>query len=49
MTGDQAVSTGPSDMDYPEHDRTYAGFVKLTKYGVIFLVILLVGMAKFLL
>lgn len=42
-------STGPvelgADMDYPEHEKTYAGFLKLTKYGIIFNVALLIAMA----
>ncbi len=44
-----AAAGGHPDMDYAEHERTYAGFVAMTKWGVIFLVVLLAGMAKFLL
>ena len=45
MTDNQAVLDGHPDMDYAEHERTYAGFVTMTKWGVIFLVLLLVFMA----
>lgn len=41
--------TGPVElgakMDYAEHDRTYAGFVTLAKYGSLFCAALLVAMA----
>ena len=45
MTNDQAVAGGHPDMDYPEHERTYQGFVTLTKWGIVFLVCLLIFMA----
>jgi Bacterial aa3 type cytochrome c oxidase subunit IV len=32
-------------MDYSEHERTYAGFLWLTKWSVIFLLALLIAMA----
>lgn len=32
-------------MDYPEHERTYDGFLLVTKWSVIFLVALMLGMA----
>jgi len=35
-------------MDYAEHERTYAGFLKFTKIGIVFLVVLLAGMKFFL-
>lgn len=42
-------STGPVElgakMDYAEHDRTYAGFLTLAKYGSLFCAALLVAMA----
>ena len=42
-------STGPVElgakMDYAEHDRTYAGFLALAKYGSLFCGALLVAMA----
>jgi hypothetical protein len=34
--------------DYAEHERTYEMFIALTKWGIIFLVILLILMAYFL-
>ncbi|HEV7285639.1 MULTISPECIES: aa3-type cytochrome c oxidase subunit IV [Kaistia] len=37
-----------SPMDYPEHERTYAFFTGLTKYGTIACVVILVLMAIFL-
>lgn len=42
------TSNGHKDMDYPEHIRTYHGFLQLTKVSIVLLVILLVGMAYFL-
>lgn len=35
-------------MDYAEHNRTYAGFLKFTKYSIIALVALLAAMKFFL-
>ena len=39
--------TGPVElgakMDYAEHDRTYAGFVTLAKYGSLFCLAVLAG------
>ncbi|TIN31359.1 MAG: aa3-type cytochrome c oxidase subunit IV [Mesorhizobium sp.] len=41
--------TGPVElgakMDYAEHDRTYAGFLALAKYGSLFCLALLLAMA----
>lgn len=41
--------TGPVElgakMDYAEHDRTYAGFLALAKYGSLFCAGLLLAMA----
>ncbi|TPK74067.1 aa3-type cytochrome c oxidase subunit IV [Mesorhizobium sp. B2-3-3] len=41
--------TGPVElgakMDYAEHDRTYAGFLMLAKYGSLFCLGLLIAMA----
>ena len=45
---DIGSSKGHPAMDYREHARTYAGFLKFTQVAVIFLVILLAGMAYFL-
>lgn len=42
------TSKGHAAMDYSEHKRTYAGFLTLTKYAIIFLVLLLAGMKLFL-
>ncbi|MBN9026378.1 MAG: aa3-type cytochrome c oxidase subunit IV [Rhizobiales bacterium] len=38
-----------SPMDYAEHERTYAFFTGLTKYGTIACIVVLVLMAIFLL
>jgi len=35
-------------MDYAEHQRTYAGFLRFAKYSIIFLVVLLLGLKIFL-
>lgn len=40
---------GNPNMDYAEHERTYAGFIKLVKYGTATVVLTLVLMAIFLL
>ncbi|UVK39207.1 aa3-type cytochrome c oxidase subunit IV [Mesorhizobium sp. AR10] len=41
--------TGPVElgakMDYAEHDRTYAGFIMLAKYGSLFCLAALIAMA----
>ncbi len=42
------TSGGHPAMDYAEHNRTYANFLSWTKFGIIFLVVLLAGMAYFL-
>jgi hypothetical protein len=42
-------NTAAAAMDYPEHERTYHGFVKLTKWAIILSVLILIGMAFFLL
>ncbi len=42
------TSEGHKDMDYPEHERTYAGFIKLTKISVVAMVLLMAGMYVFL-
>ncbi len=36
-------------MDYAEHDRTYAGFLQATKWGTIAVILIVIGMAIFLL
>lgn len=42
------TSGGHPAMDYSEHKRTYEGFLALTKYSIIACVLLLAGMAYFL-
>ena len=42
------TSKGHSAMDYSEHNRTYSGFLTITKFAIIFLVLLLAGMKFFL-
>lgn len=42
------TTSGHKDMDYPEHVRTYNAFLQLTKITIVLLVILLAGMAYFL-
>jgi hypothetical protein len=41
--------TGPAElganMDYPEHERTFAGFVAFAKYGTLICVAILIAMA----
>jgi Bacterial aa3 type cytochrome c oxidase subunit IV len=39
---------GHPSMDYAQHTGTYKTFLTLTKYSVIFCVLLLIGMAYFL-
>lgn len=39
---------GHAAMDYNEHMRTYTGFIRFTIASIIFLVLLLAGMAYFL-
>ena len=36
-------------MDYAEHDRTYAMFIAMTKYGTAAIIVVLILMALFLL
>jgi hypothetical protein len=42
------TSGGHSAMDYSEHNRTYAGFLRLIKISIVLLVLLLAGMKIFL-
>jgi len=39
---------GHPAMDYPEHVRTYNGFIRFTIFSIVALVLLLAGMAIFL-
>ena len=41
------TSNGHPDMDYAEHKRTYAGFVRGTTIGVILVVLLMIFLAVF--
>ena len=47
---DVGVNTtgGHPAMDYAEHNKTYAGFIRLTKISIVLLVLLLAGMKYFL-
>ncbi|MEQ1716923.1 MAG: aa3-type cytochrome c oxidase subunit IV [Hyphomicrobium sp.] len=42
------TSGGHPAMDYSEHNRTYSGFLRLTKIAIVLLVLLLAGMKVFL-
>ncbi len=42
------TSGGHAAMDYAEHQRTYAGFLYLAKIAIVLIVVLLAGMAFFL-
>lgn len=42
------TSGGHPAMDYAEHNRTYANFLTWAKVGIVFCVVLLAGMALFL-
>jgi hypothetical protein len=42
------TSRGHPEMDYAEHNRTYAGFLTFTKFAILALVTLLAGMFVFL-
>ena len=44
MADTHAITDAPA-MDYVEHERTYALFLKMLKYAIIFLVCLLIFMA----
>jgi hypothetical protein len=41
-------TNGHPDMDYAEHNRTYAGFIQFTKIAIITSAIVLFGMWLFL-
>ncbi len=40
--------TSADGMDYPAHEATYEGFIKLVKYGTATVIVILVLMAIFL-
>jgi hypothetical protein len=42
------LTGGSPAMDYAEHARTYKQFLLFTKVAIVFLVVLLAGMAYFL-
>ena len=42
------LSGGHPDMDYPQAEATYKQFIRLTKVSIAFLVVLMAGMAYFL-
>lgn len=42
------VTSGHSAMDYAEHQKTYAGFLRLLKIAVVIAVLVLAGMKFFL-
>jgi hypothetical protein len=42
------TSRGHEAMDYKEHKRTYAGFIRITQFAVVGLIALLTGMYVFL-
>lgn len=42
------ITKGHPAMDYAEHQKTYAGFLRFTKIAIVFLVLLLAGMKLFL-
>jgi len=46
---EQHVAHDAPEMDYPAHEQTYATFVALAKWGTIFMALLLIFMAVFLL
>ncbi|MEO1066814.1 MAG: aa3-type cytochrome c oxidase subunit IV [Pseudomonadota bacterium] len=43
------MSEKDSAMDYPEHEKTFALFMTMTKYGTVSVIVILVLMALFLL
>ena len=43
------TSEGHEAMDYPEHVRTYDGFIKATIWSTVAIILLLILMAVFLL
>ena len=48
ITMDLDTNRGNPNMDYDAHNETYARFLRFTKFGIIFLVLLLAGMKFFL-
>ena len=44
----EVAYTTADSMDYPAHEATYEGFIKLVKYGTATVVVILILMAIFL-
>ena len=42
------TSSGHPEMDYDEHEKTYAGFIRYSIYGTVICLVILAGMALFL-
>ncbi len=42
------TSKGHPEMDYAEHEKTYAGFIKVSKYSTVLILVILALMAAFL-
>jgi hypothetical protein len=45
MAHGQIPDSGHPDMDYAEHDKTYAGFLRFSVIGIIWCLTIVVGMA----
>jgi hypothetical protein len=48
MVTSDDVPMSPNYMDYAEHERTYAGFTRMTKYVAIAVAVVLILLAYFL-
>jgi hypothetical protein len=44
---EEIASPAESPMDYREHDRTYEGFLALTKIGILHVITILLALAMF--
>ncbi len=42
------TSKGHPEMDYAEHEKTYAGFIKVSNYSTVLILVILALMAAFL-
>jgi hypothetical protein len=49
MADHAPAQSSASAMDYREHERTYLGFVRFVKWSTVVVVLILIGMAIFLL
>ena len=47
MSTHDDVPMNPEYMDYAEHERTYSGFISVTKWGVVAVAALLIVLALF--